>query len=158
VFGGARFPAPEPRLLNGTFGILTKYFARFQGVPEKVALLAEVYRQHEINCDESTAVVIYYFMELIRIFKDVEPSVWETLKISPQEILETDLQTFGGTLFVNVDLVLVNMGKMIKRIQMVELTDMDSIESTGDFMFQIQIGPEIVISTGMMYLHVVKEQ
>jgi hypothetical protein len=95
-------------------------------------------------------------MEFIRLVMGLDAAGCAALNALPERVFESDLQLdeFKGKPIVNADLVLLNMAKRIRKVDIEQLTDPDAFQFAGNFRFRIEIGAEIVISEGKMNLHI----
>jgi hypothetical protein len=154
LFCGAHFPAPDRATLRNAFAFVGEALKKFSELTQKLEPLSQVCQRGKVCCDETVAVLIYYFLELIRVMKELDGGgrrIWDTL---PQRVFTGDLQLneFRRKAIVNVDLLLLNMAKRMKKLNVVQL-EPGSISFPGRFIFDIQITTEVVISPGQMNLH-----
>jgi hypothetical protein len=133
--------------------ILERAFAVFEITQSK--FVKEAFQKGKIDCDESVALLFAYVIELIRLVEGVEEAKFQELLRIPRRFFDEDLPLTGfeGEAIANADLVIVQIAKRLKRLLEGGSYDFDGLPFTGAFVFHIEFGEEIMISTGTMNFH-----
>ena len=151
VFNGACFEAPSPRCLSVAFTVARKTIQHFAGLEENYSRVVSAIQRGRLDCDSTSVLTIYYFMELVRVLGLLDEDHFRAVDSIPELIFSepSPLQIFENEPASNVDIVLLNFVKQLKKVNQHAL-EPNSLNFQGDFLFHVEISDKMLISEGTM--------